>query len=144
MVQEVTEPKPRVNFELLQRYLQKKVLLIGRVEGIDSNTNTARVTTADGGIVNVQLKQGSSIETQFVEFEGVVTSPESLNEIDHVGVGGTVGEHTVVAVSCCTCANSQQAALPAYLVADHCRKFCPPSYVLGELCSISLDTAVTG
>lgn len=73
---DISAPKPRVNFEQMQRYIGRKVLLVGMVE--DQQPNQVQVKAADGGKVTVTLKDGGHVDTSFVEFEGLVDSPSSL------------------------------------------------------------------
>ncbi|DBB01876.1 hypothetical protein WJX77_004993 [Trebouxia sp. C0004] len=85
---DVSEPTPRVNFELMQRHLHKKVLLVGQIEGIENNV--ARLRAADGGTVQVMTKPGGVFNTQFVQFEGIVESPTQLHELDHSSFGDSL------------------------------------------------------
>ncbi len=87
---DVSEPTPRVNFELMQRHLHKKVLLVGQIEGIENNV--ARLRAADGGTVQVMTKPGGQFNTQFVQFEGIVESPTQLHELDHSSFGDSLGK----------------------------------------------------
>lgn len=86
---DVSEPTPRVNFELMQRHMHKKVLLVGQIEGIENNV--ARVRAADGGTVQVTTKPGGVFDSAFVQFEGIVESPTQLAEVDHTGFGSNLG-----------------------------------------------------
>ena len=86
---DVSEPTPRVNFELMQRHMHKKVLLVGQIEGIQNDV--ARVRAADGGTVQVMTKPGGVFEGQFVQFEGIVESPTQLHELDHTSFGDSLG-----------------------------------------------------
>ena len=86
---DVSEPTPRVNFDLMQKHMHKKVLLVGQIEGIENNV--ARVRAADGGTVQVMTKPGGVFNTQFVQFEGIVESPTQLHELDHTSFGDTLG-----------------------------------------------------
>ena len=89
LTMDVSEPTPRVNFELMQRHMHKKVLLVGQIEGIESNV--ARVRAADGGTVQVMIKPGGVFDSAFVQFEGIVESPTQLSEVDHTGFGSDLG-----------------------------------------------------
>lgn len=62
------------------------MLQIESVEG-----NRANVLTADGGRVMVALKQ-AAVDTQYVEFEGVVEAPNQLKETDRAYFGSNFGE----------------------------------------------------
>lgn len=95
---DVSEPTPRVNFELMQRHMHKKVLLVGQIEGIENNV--ARVRAADGGTVQVMIKQGGVFDSAFVQFEGIVESPTQLTEVDHTGFGSDLGKVVFLADLC--------------------------------------------
>lgn len=86
---DVSEATPRVNFELMQRHMHRKVLLVGQIEGIENNV--ARVRAADGGTVQVMTKPGGVFNTPFVQFEGIVESPTQLTEVDHTSFGDSLG-----------------------------------------------------
>ena len=88
---DVSEATPRVNFELMQRHMHRKVLLVGQIEGIENNV--ARVRAADGGTVQVMTKPGGVFDSQFVQFEGIVESPTQLTEVDHTSFGSTLGNY---------------------------------------------------
>ena len=90
---DVSEPTPRVNFELMQRHMHKKVLLVGQIEGIQNDV--ARVRAADGGTVQVMTKPGGVFEGQFVQFEGIVESPTQLHELDHTSFGDSLGNQAL-------------------------------------------------
>ena len=95
---DVSEPTPRVNFDLMQKHMHKKVLLVGQIEGIENNV--ARVRAADGGTVQVMTKPGGVFNTQFVQFEGIVESPTQLHELDHTSFGDTLGILRFTALLC--------------------------------------------
>ena len=97
LAMDVSEPTPRVNFELMQRHMHKKVLLVGQIEGIDNNV--ARVRAADGGTVQVMTKPGGIFNTQFVQFEGIVESPTQLAEVDHTSFGDSLGGSLCMRIS---------------------------------------------
>ena len=90
---DVSEATPRVNFELMQRHMHRKVLLVGQIEAIDNNV--ARVRAADGGTVHVMTKPGGVFDTQFVQFEGIVESPTQLTEVDHTSFGSNLGNNVL-------------------------------------------------
>ena len=81
---------PRVNFELLQRYIERKVRLIGQVENLQNNM--LKIKAADGGHVNVLVKPGAGFDSPYVEVEGIVESPNTIRELDHTNIGSTFGE----------------------------------------------------
>ena len=72
-------PLPRVNGELMARFIGKKVLLVGKTESTDGATMTVR--TPDDKTVTVQLAPGAPAPTTtFVEFEGMVDAEDRLTE----------------------------------------------------------------
>ena len=83
---DTTAPSPRVNGELMTRFVGKKVLLVGKNEGSDGSSVNLR--TPDDKMVRVQLAPGSpAITTAFVEFEGMVDSADTMTETSHVDFG---------------------------------------------------------
>lgn len=118
---------PRVNFELMQRYMHKKVLLVGQIEGIENNV--ARLRAADGGTVQVMTKPGGVFNTPFVQFEGVVESPTQLHELDHTSFGDSLGEFCQLPLSLNTAAPSTSSDTSCMLPAD--------LGVYNELCKIA-------
>jgi hypothetical protein len=60
-----------------------------QVESVEGTR--ANVLTADGGHVVVALKQ-TAVDTQFVEFEGVVDAPNQLREVDRAYFGNSFGQ----------------------------------------------------
>lgn len=52
--------------------------------------NKANVVASDGGRVVISLKQ-TAVDTQFVEFEGMVEAPNQLRETDRAYFGGSFG-----------------------------------------------------
>ncbi len=81
---------PRVNFELLQRFIERRVRLVGHVENLQNNV--LQLTTVDNGTVNVLIKPGLGFDSPFVEVEGIVESPNTLRELDHTNFGSNFGE----------------------------------------------------
>lgn len=76
---DITDPTPRVNFELLHQNINKKVLLVGQIENMEQNR--ARVKAADGGIVTVELTKGPNFDGAiFYEFVGWVQTPNTMRE----------------------------------------------------------------
>ena len=54
--------------------------------------NRAQLKAADGGTVWVTLKNGdTNIATPYVEFEGMVDSPSSIQETSRSNFGATFG-----------------------------------------------------
>lgn len=57
----------------------------------------AKIKAADGGIVTVELRENNStFETPYCEFQGIVTSPNSLKEESRTHFGGSFGEITLL------------------------------------------------
>ena len=88
---DVSEPAPRVNFDLMQRHMHKKVLLVGQIESRDNNV--ARVRAVDGGTVQVMIQSGMMFESKFVQFEGIVESPTQLSALSHTSFGDNLGAY---------------------------------------------------
>ncbi|GFR48860.1 hypothetical protein Agub_g10814, partial [Astrephomene gubernaculifera] len=77
------DPTPRVNFETMQRYHGKTVILCCQINQIDNGV--VRVLTSDKGEVTVQ--GGSSpYEGRFVEVLGTVVNPNTIKEVDHTNL----------------------------------------------------------
>jgi len=86
---DITAPAPRVNFELMQNYIGKRVKLVGKVEGVQGNV--LRVKAADEGVVEVLLK-GAAPADAYVEIDGTVESPNTLREEAITGFGSNFGK----------------------------------------------------
>ena len=88
---DLSAPLPRVNGELLPRFVGRKVLLVGRVVSLDSGS--MRVETCDKRQVTVALKAGAGAyaNSDFIEFEATVESPEAVRELDHAKFGTSFG-----------------------------------------------------
>lgn len=84
----VSAPAPRVNFELMGQHLGKRVRLVGKVEGIQGNSLTLRA--ADDGLVTVALK-GAAPSDLYIEVEGTVDSPNTLQEESCTAFGNSFG-----------------------------------------------------
>ena len=144
---------PRVNFDLMQRYIGKKVKLVCQVrawprcpfcippecqirpaaaplqlEKVDANR--AVVKTADGGTVYVTMKQAPTFETQFVEFDGIVESPTTLTETYRTPFGNSFGEHSALLL-CFTLSAWQNLPADAWLAHADMNNY-------NELCRISV------
>jgi len=90
---DTSAPSPRVNGELMGRFIGKKVLLVGKDEGTDGSTMTVR--TPDEKTVTVQLAAGSPAPaTAYVEFEGIVDSAGAMTETSHVDFGDNFDMYT--------------------------------------------------
>lgn len=78
-------PAPRANFEMLPQLINKKVLLVAKIES--ASGMEARVKTADGGTVTVALAKPPAFQSDYVEFEGIVNTPTTFTEIDRATFG---------------------------------------------------------
>ena len=91
---DTSAPAPRVNGELLARFVGRKVLLVGKAESLEGNV--MRLRTSDDRVVSVELKGGAAgYGSDFVEFEAVVKSADSLREEEHTSFGSAFGAHRV-------------------------------------------------
>ena len=90
---DTSAPAPRVNGELMARFVGKKVLLVGKTETSDGSTMT--VKTSDDKMVTVSLLAGAAAPaTSFVEFEGMVDAADMLTETNHVDFGNEFDMYT--------------------------------------------------
>jgi replication factor A3 len=80
---------PRVNFEQMQNFIGKQVLLVGKVESVQGNSLV--VSAADQGKVTVLLR-GAAPQEAYVEVLGSVESPNTLREECHTSFGSNFGE----------------------------------------------------
>lgn len=81
------DPTPRVGYEQLKHYIGRRVLFVGRVEGMENGL--VSLTAPDGSKVSVQA--ASPFDTPYVEVEGVVQDPCTIREESHVNFGDTFG-----------------------------------------------------
>jgi replication factor A3 len=90
---DTSAPAPRVNGELMARFVGKKVLLVGKTESTDGSTITLR--TPDDKTVTVRLAPGTAAPAAtFVEFEGMVDAADQLTESSHVDFGNEFDMYT--------------------------------------------------
>mmetsp|Transcript_1892 Transcript_1892/g.6587 ORF Transcript_1892/g.6587 Transcript_1892/m.6587 type:complete len:109 (+) Transcript_1892:45-371(+) len=105
---DTSAPSPRVNGELLSRYVGQKVLLVGKQEGMEGLQ--MRVRCADDRVVTVNLSQtAGGYDTSFVEFEAVVDSADSVRELSHTNFGENFEMSTYNEL--CKLANGEYQAL---------------------------------
>lgn len=97
---DVTAPAPRVNFELMNSYIGKRVKLVGKVEGVQGNM--MKVKAADEGTVDVMLHSAAPMDA-FVEVDGTVESPNTLREESICGFGNNFGAWTTCLLSQAIC-----------------------------------------
>ena len=86
---DTSAPAPRVNGELLARFVGRKVLLVGKAESLEGNV--MRLRTSDDRVVSVELKGAAGYGSDFVEFEAVVKSADSVREEEHTSFGSAFG-----------------------------------------------------
>jgi replication factor A3 len=87
---DTSAPAPRVNGELLARFVGRKVLLVGKAESLEGGM--MRMRTSDDRVVSVELKGGAAgYSSDFVEFEAVVKSADSVREEEHTSFGSAFG-----------------------------------------------------
>ena len=82
------DPTPRVGYEQLKHYIGRRVLFVGRVEGMDAG-GLVSLSAPDGSKVSVQA--ASPFDTPYVEVEGVVQDPCTIREESHVDFGDNFG-----------------------------------------------------
>lgn len=83
------DPTPRVNFETMQRFIGRTVLLACSVSQIEGNRLQAK--TSDGAVVSI-VAGSSPYEGQFIEVLGKVLDPNTLQELDHTNLGDNYSE----------------------------------------------------
>ncbi|GIL52679.1 hypothetical protein Vafri_8498 [Volvox africanus] len=77
------DPTPRVNFETMQRYHGRKVILCCQINQVDNGQ--VRVVTADKGEVTV-VGGTAPYEGRFAEVVGTVINPNTVQEIEHTNL----------------------------------------------------------
>lgn len=87
---DTSDPKPRVNFNYLQQYVDKRVLLVGVVE--KAAGGNVQIRTSDGGNVTVQT-QGAPAYTSSdcVEFDAKVVGPNCVQELGYTRLSSGFG-----------------------------------------------------
>ncbi|KAG2434054.1 hypothetical protein HXX76_007782 [Chlamydomonas incerta] len=85
----IDEAIPRVNFETMQRYHGRKVILCCQISQIDNGT--VRVTTSDKGEVTV-VGGSSPYEGRFAEVVGTVVGPTNIQEVEHTNLSDNFSE----------------------------------------------------
>ena len=86
-----SEPTPRVNFDIMQRYVGRKVRLVCKVE--EWSGDSLKASTCDGQTVFIKPKQGSQYDTAFVEIEGVVENNTTVQEDSYTPFGDSFGKN---------------------------------------------------
>lgn len=78
-------PTPRVNFELMQRYINQRVLLVGEIDSIENGRLI--VKTSDKASVMVHASNMQPYDSPFVEILGTVVDSKTLREESHTNCG---------------------------------------------------------
>ena len=86
---QLTQPCARVNGAYMRENVGRKVRLVCKQEGISGRTMT--VLAADNARLTVNLAEGASYDTEYIEFEGVVDSDTVLTEHSHTNFGNSFG-----------------------------------------------------
>ena len=84
-----SEPTPRVNYEIMQRYVGRKVRMVCKVE--EWSGDTLKASTCDGQTIFIKPKQGSQYDTAFVEIDGIVENNTTLQEESYTTFGDSFG-----------------------------------------------------
>mmetsp|Transcript_3372 Transcript_3372/g.7377 ORF Transcript_3372/g.7377 Transcript_3372/m.7377 type:complete len:110 (-) Transcript_3372:746-1075(-) len=78
---------PRVNFEVMQRFIGKKVSVVGEIESTTPEGQIVLITSDKGRIhINTNPRAGP-YDTKFLEFVGNVVDPRTLQEEEHTNFG---------------------------------------------------------
>ena len=122
---DTSAPAPRVNGELLARFVGRKVLLVGKAESLEGGV--MRMRTSDDRVVSVELKGGAAgYSSDFLEFEAVVKSADSVREEEHTSFGSAFGARpaatTALARPRCASRAVPRAALPLTLAETRARQ----------------------
>lgn len=94
---QLTQPCARVNGAYMRENVGRKVRLVCKQEGISGRTMT--VLAADNARLTVNLAQGASYDTEYIEFEGVVDSDTVLTEHSHTNFGNSFGARLIITPS---------------------------------------------
>ena len=84
------EPTPRVNYDIMQRYVGRKVRLVFKVE--EWAGDKVKGTTCDGQTVYIRPKQGSNYEAAYMEVEGIVENGSTVQEESYCSFGDNFGK----------------------------------------------------
>jgi hypothetical protein len=90
----LTQPCARVNGAFMRENVGRKVRLVCKQEGISGRTMT--VLAADNARLTVNLAEGASYDTEYIEFEGVVDSDTVLTEHSHTNFGNNFGARLLI------------------------------------------------
>jgi len=88
---DVTNPAPRVNFELMNQYIGKRVTLVGKVDNGAVDNGVLKVKTSDEGMVDV-IVTSAVPQDMFVEVDGIVESTNTIRGDSIVGFGNSFGK----------------------------------------------------
>lgn len=84
-----SNPIPRINGEIMPMFVNRRVRLVGKIASIGNGQ--IMLQTCDGRDVTVQSLGGPAPGTAFAEFEGTVTSANSLQEETRTDFGDDFG-----------------------------------------------------
>ena len=93
---DTSDAAPFVNFSQLQQHVQRRVRLVGSIENFDNSAQILQLKAADGGLVNVALRQSCDFDSKFICIEGTVDTPNSITEDSHSSFGDNFGERLPV------------------------------------------------
>jgi hypothetical protein len=79
---------PRVGAHQMGNFVGRRILFVGKVE--QTMGQSASLLSPDGGRVNVNL--ATSADSQFIEVDGVVVDPQTIQESSHVHLADNFGE----------------------------------------------------
>lgn len=85
----VSAPAPRVNSSMLSGFIGRKVILIGKYEGMEGNT--LKLKAADDGMVSVALSCPAP-QADVIEVQGTVSTPNSINAESTVAFSSNFGK----------------------------------------------------
>ena len=82
-----SNPTPRVGFPQLKNMIGRKVLFVGRIESMDQGR--VHMVAPDGSQVIIQ--SSGVFDSQFVEVEGTVVDPMTIQEASHTNFSENFG-----------------------------------------------------
>lgn len=85
-------PAPRVTGQALEKFIGKKVLVVGEISPVDATKAT--IKTADERVITVNLAGDGSFKTKFVEFEATVDSADAVTESSRVEFGDDFDQYS--------------------------------------------------
>lgn len=85
-----TTPTPRCNFQTLQRFVGRRVLMAVQIMSVQNGQVIAQ--TADKGQVTITSGGNAAYEGTFMEVLGTVTSPNTIQEENHTNLSDNFSE----------------------------------------------------